>query len=118
MPFLCLQVAKGRAANLEELSRNTAAAWALQGGMGCLEPAGRLAAELLPAVRALAAGGHHPGLQSLQPAAWARYWQGQLYQEHDGGGGDSWQQAQEDAAAGAPPPADDAIEESEDEDDW
>lgn len=103
----------------------------MHGGLCTLDPAGRLAAELLPFARAIAARTGDPGLQRLQPARWSRYWQGQLYEQLGSGAPPAWQQDQEEsgmaaasaaaAAAGpggVPPPAEDAIEESEDEDDW
>lgn len=122
-----LQVAKGRAANSSELSRQTAAAWALHGGLRCLEPSGRLASELLPYARAIAARTHDPALQRLQPANWTRFWNGQLFEQQPGGvrpgGGGGWQQGavaeeEEEAPAGEHQPVEDVIEESEDEDDW
>jgi hypothetical protein len=137
-------VHKGLAANRAELSMHTAAAWAVQGGMCCLQPCGRLAAELLPFARAMAARAPTLALQRLQPARWARWWNGQLYdsQQQQGGGSGGGrrphgtanggagggQQQREDQAAGEgqqpeqqqeqQQPADDVIEESEDEDDW
>lgn len=94
-----------------------------------LEPAGRLAAELLPYARTLAARGGYPALARLQPARWSRFWNGQLYEQQGGAqaAGGGWEeQEQADAlaaAAGAAGSAQqaaeaDAIEESEDEDDW
>lgn len=93
-----------------------------------LEPAGRLAAELLPFARVLASRGGYPALARLQPARWSRYWSGQLYEQQGwaqaGGGGGGWQEEAEEeqaaaaAAAGEQAPDGDAIEESEDEDDW
>lgn len=117
---------KGLATNRAELSRHTAATWALTGGMASLEPAGRLAAELLPGARAIASlCGNPAALQNLQPARWSRFWNGQLYDQGSGGSGRAgWQQEQEGEAAGLAGtgggrlPADDVIEESEDEDDW
>ena len=209
----CLQVGRGRAANLAELARSTTPAWAVHGGMRCvlwwrvgphqgawlcrgasypgayrcnmecaasvcvacqqltgfpacltgqqhqcnavvcsrafcaprlndppcwpccchpnrsLEPAGRLASELLPYARTLAARGGYPALARLQPARWSRFWNGQLYEQQGGAqaAGGGWEeQEQADtlaAAAGAAGSEQqaaeaDAIEESEDEDDW
>lgn len=115
--------ARGAAANRAELCQHTSAAWALAGGMGSLEPAGRLAAELLPFARTIAARCPNPApLQRLQPARWSRFWGGQLYDQgpggsdgggHVGGAGEGGMADSEVVAA-----ADDAIEESEDEDDW
>ena len=102
----------------------------MHGGLRTLEPAGRLAAELLPFARAIAARTGDPRLQHLQPARWSRYWGGQLYEQQGGAAPPAWQQEQEEdgaaaaaAAAGWPgaaaaAPAEDAIEESEDDDDW
>ena len=89
----------------------------------CLEPAGRLAAELLPAARSMAA------LQRLQPARWARFWDGQLHEGGPGGQQGRLREGrlregllgeEEAEAAGLATAAaeDDAIEESADEDDW
>lgn len=99
-----------------------------------LEPAGRLAAELLPYARALAARGGYTSLARLQPSSWSRFWNGQLYEQQGGGqaaggsgtGGGGWdEQEQADSLAAAAAAAGngqvaeaDAIEESEDEDDW
>lgn len=115
---------KATAANRGELSRHTAPTWAVAGGMGSLEPGGRLASELLPYARAIATCCNNPpALQRLQPARWTRFWGGKLFEERQGGGS-GWQQEQEEAAEGlggsskGHMPAEDAIEESEDEDDW
>ncbi len=114
--------AKGAAANRAELCQHTSAAWAKLGSMGSLEPAGRLALELLPFVRTIAARCPNPApLQLLLPARWSRFWGGQLHEQQDGGGGTGGHAVEPlegDLADGEVAPADDAIEESEDEDDW
>lgn len=123
-------VARGRAANTAELCQRTAPTWAVAGGMHCLEPAGRLAAELLPVARALAARTGDPALQRLQPERWSRFWEGQLYDQQPGGrrlpgfgqGGGGGEEDDEEAEAalglGGAAASEDVIEESEDEDDW
>lgn len=112
-------VGRGVAANRMELSRHTAAAWAVAGGLGSLEPAGRLASELLPFARALAArAGNPPALQRLQPARWTRFWEGQLFEQGGGGGRQGGAAAVEEEGVAGAVPAEDLIEESEDEDDW
>ncbi|KAL4424733.1 hypothetical protein ABPG77_000076 [Micractinium sp. CCAP 211/92] len=115
--------AKGAAANRAELCQRTSAVWALLGGMSSLEPAGRLASELLPFVRTIAARCPNPApLQLLLPTRWSRFWGGQLHEQQGGGGGTgshAVEPMEGDIADGeAAAPADDAIEESEDEDDW
>ncbi|KAL4422561.1 hypothetical protein ABPG75_008758 [Micractinium tetrahymenae] len=113
--------ARGAAANRAELCQHTSAAWALAGGMRSLEMAGRLAAELLPFARAIAACCPAPApLQRLQPARWSRFWGGQLYEQPGGAGGGGGAQGEgEQGGSGgeAAAAADDSIEESEDEDD-
>eukprot|EP00887_Chlorella_sp_A99_P000359 scaffold13.g359.t1 len=120
--------ARAATANRAHLRTAVAPAWALHGGAGGLEPAGRLAAELLPMARAIQARSPDAArLQLLQPSRWLRTWEGKVYEQGRAGAGApapaasgevGGSEGEGGAAAGQGKDSVDAIEPCSEEEDW